>query len=156
MLITCLVSIFVMTGQVYALQEPPTTFVDEKVYDTDIKKLRESITALKNTNEEQNKAIVEINIKVSEIQKRIAENDVALQKKMIDVSQTASEAQNRITGLGELLVHRTFQLSLGTVLAGLIAIAGLLLAFLVRKRYVDGSASLESRIAQMREQLNDE
>ena len=154
-LITCLVCITIMTGQLYALQEPPT-FVDQKVYETDIKKLRDVISALKSADEGQKKTIADIDKKVSDIQKRIVENDAQIQKRVTDVSQTASEAQNRITGLGEQFGQRTFQLSLGTVLAGLIAIAGLLLAFFVRKRYVNGSAALEIRIAQMREQLNDE
>jgi len=154
-LITSLISIFVMTGQLYALQEP-TVPVDQKAYDADVKKLRESITTLKASDEGQRNAIAEIDKKVSDIQKRIAENDAAIQKKVTDVSQNANEAQTRITGLGEQLGQRTFQLSLGTILAAVFGVAGLLLAFVVRKRYADGSATIETKLAQMREQLDSE
>lgn len=154
-LITCLISINLCVGLSYSQPDAPAS-VDQKVYESDIKKLRDAINTLKAADEGQKKSVSEIDKKVSEIQKRIVENDAQIQKKVTDVSQSANEAQNRITGLGEQLGQRTFQLSLGTILAGLIAVAGLFFAFLVRKRYVDGSASLESRIVQMREQLNDE
>lgn len=154
-LITSLISIAIMSGQLYAQQEPPAS-VDQKVYDTDLRKLRESIAALKAVDDSQKKVIEDIDKKVSEIQKRIAENDAAIQKKVTDVSQNANEAQSRITGLGEQLGQRTFQLSLGTVLAGVLGVAGLFLAFVVRKRYADGSATLETRLSQMREQLDNE
>lgn len=154
-LITSLISITIMSGQLYAQQESPAS-VDQKVYDTDLRKLRESITALKAVDDGQKKVIEDIDKKVSEIQKRIAENDAAIQKKVTDVSQNANEAQSRITGLGEQLGQRTFQLSLGTVLAGVLGVAGLFLAFVVRKRYADGSATLETRLSQMREQLDNE
>ena len=154
-LILCLISINFCVGLSFAQQEALVP-VDQKIYDSDIKKLRDAISALKSADEGQKKTIAEIDKKVSDIQKRIVENDAQIQKKVTDVSQSTNEAQSRITGLGEQLGQRTFQLSLGTILAGIIAIAGLFLAFLVRKRYVDGSASLESRMTQMREQLNDE
>lgn len=154
-LITSLISISTTTGQLYAQQEPPAS-VDQKVYDADMRKVRESISVLKATDEGQKKTISDIERKVSDIQKRIVENDAVIQKKVTDVSQNANEAQSRITGLGEQLGQRTFQLSLGTVLAGILGVAGLFLAFVVRKRYAAGSATLESRLSQMREHLDNE
>lgn len=145
----------VIPCQLCAQQEQPS-FVDQKTFDAEIKKLNDNIKALKQALEVQNKSTANIDKKLVDTHKKLSETDSETKKRVNDVSQSASDAQSRITGLGQQLGQRTVQLSFGTILAGILGIAALLFAFVIRKRNAEGSASLENKLSQVRVHIDDE
>jgi archaellum component FlaC len=120
------------------------------------KQLVESNSAIQKRVEQTSQKVSELQNQMRLIQQHIDDQDRAIQKQVSDVSQNTAEAQSRIADLVQRFGQRTVQLSIGAILAGILGIAGLLLALTVRKKHAEGSAAVENRIAQMREQLDQE
>lgn len=154
-LITGLILMSLMAGQSYA-QAELQSYVEQKTFNTEIVKLQKQLKSLKQAEEKQKKEIAVIDKKLSDMQKEIRQNDTTAQERISEVTKSANNTQDRIKSLGQQLGQRTIQFIWGTVLVGIFGLAALILCILVRKRYSEGNITLEKRLSQVRDRINDE